>query len=413
MVFKDYIPNVNLGEFVYELPKDRIALYPLAKRDNSKLLFCDVLANGITHHSFSHISELLPKNSLLIFNDTKVISARLNFQKPTGGNVEILLIEPLLPSTDPQIVLAQSTECTWKCIIGGKRVREGMELNADRTGIALKAKILKRWENEAEVLFSWDNKKSFAEIISLFGKMPLPPYIKRDTEESDKERYQTVYARFDGSVAAPTAGLHFTDDIIEEIRKKNFQIAQVSLHVGPGTFQPIENEDISEHDMHEEQFFISLKVVESICQALLKKRKIIATGTTSLRTIETLYWLGAKLVLRQENIADNNILNQWEPYLLSSEFELPKPNESFEKLAEMMKIENIENLNFRTKLLIVPGYDFKAINGLITNFHMPKSTLILLVAAFTGKELWKIIYSEALTNDYRFLSYGDSSFLMK
>jgi len=408
-----YFPKINLNDFFYELPKDRIAEYPLENREDSKLLFADATTSDIRHYNFFELPALLKFDSLILYNNTKVIAARLHFWKATGGKVEILLIEPLSPSTDPQIVMSSDKSCVWKCIIGGKRVHESAVFELNHEGVSLTAEIMSRTTNEAEVLFSWNNKLSFAEVIGLFGKIPLPPYIKMETEEVDKDRYQTVYANLNGSVAAPTAGLHFTEGIIGNLKNNGIGFAGVTLHVGPGTFLPIENDNLAEHKMHEEQFFVTKETLSVLKRHIEGGNRIIATGTTTLRTIESLYWLGTKLIAGKNENEDEFFLDQFEPYQLENTVSLPEPQAAISELIKYLESNRLDFVHCRTRLLVVPGYHFKIINGLITNYHIPKSTLILLVAAFIGQDLQKKVYSEALSSGYRFLSYGDTSLLFR
>ena len=408
------IPEINLEKYNYHLPKDKIADYPLADRSKSKLLCVSRKDKTIKHYIFKDLTELLPENSLLIFNDTKVIAARLQMIKETGGAAELLCVEPYGDTCDPQIAMQQKKESYWICIVGGKRIKPGKILHSING--TFHAEIVKRFENKAEVRFFWDTNDTYAEIISKLGSIPLPPYIKRKPVESDKERYQTVYANYDGSVAAPTAGLHFTDDILNQIEAKNIKKVNVTLHIGPGTFKPIDSDNISSHDMHREMISINKHEIESILTYIESqtKTKIIAVGTTSVRTIETIYWLGAKIFFGEPLNFQNGefILEQWDPYKIVRKHGIPNPKDCLTALLDYIKKQQTTNIIGRTKLFIVPGYHFGIINGIITNYHLPKSTLVLLVAAFIGDDLWEQAYNEALNNDYRFLSYGDSSFLM-
>ena len=403
------IPDINLSEYDYDLPKEKIALYPLEERDKSKLMYANVDTGELRHYIFRDIDKIIPENSLVIINNTKVIQARLMFRKPTGGKVEFLLVEPLEPSTVPVITLESKGVCSWECIIGGKRVREGMELDFISRDLELKAKVLSKSGNTGKVKFIWPAEKTFSDIIDLAGVMPLPPYIARATEEIDKERYQTIYAREDGSVAAPTAGLHFTESVLAKLKQKNIDLSNLVLHVGPGTFQPVAADDITAHKMHYENINVSKETIEKLIKALREKQSIFAVGTTCCRTLESLYWHGVKLLKNDNENLEMNV-RQWEPYQYEN---LPSTVEVLENLLLHLNKSGIKNLTGKTQLFIVPGYNFRIINGLITNFHLPKSTLILLVAAFTGKELWSKMYETAKKNDYRFLSYGDSTILIK
>jgi S-adenosylmethionine:tRNA ribosyltransferase-isomerase len=406
------IPDIFLSDYDYLLPKDKIAEYPLPDRSDSKLLFADLSLGEIGHHIFKEITDFIPKDSHLILNSTKVISARLNMLKPSGGKCELLLIDPVEPSKDPAIVMSAYGKCRWNCMIGGRKVVPGLELKlSEPDKFDFKALVVIRNQNYGEIEFSWQTSSSFSEVLSNTGDIPLPPYIERNTEESDKERYQTVYADIDGSVAAPTAGLHFTPDILDSIQKNGINISELILHVGPGTFLPISSDSVREHEMHDEMIVVTKETVESIIESLRLSKNIIAVGTTSVRSLESLYWAGLKYILGYTDKLDNFSLQQDEPYQLSGDSLNITAIDSFNAILKYMNENNLYYITGRTKLFIMPGYDFKTVNGIITNFHLPKSTLILLVAAFTGKEMWRRIYNEAADNNYRFLSYGDSSFL--
>ena len=411
-------PNdLNLDDFDYELPENKIALFPNENREQSKLLVFDENKNEkITHSNFNCICDFIPENSLVVVNSTKVIPARFAMKKNTGGIVELLCIEPILPSTDPQITISSSSPSTWECIVGGRKILENTTLTPISPEINLQAFIKKRYENKATVEFSWQPENiSFAEILNLLGKIPLPPYIKREVSEIDKNRYQTIYANDAGSVAAPTAGLHFSENILNEFGKKNIELAKIILHVGPGTFVPIEA-DVNSHQMHSEQIFVAKEAIEKlVANYSAQKNFTVATGTTSLRTLETLYWFGVKL-LRKEFDVDNfdnakgYFLEQNYPYKKASDIEVV---DAFSILLDFVNEKNIDLLHLRTQLFIVPSYKIRTINALITNFHLPKSTLLLLVSAFIGIDNCKNIYNSALSNDYKFLSYGDSSILIR
>ena len=400
--------QISLEDFDYHLDKDRIAFYPTEKRTDSRLLYYNGNEDKIHHKKFEDIIDLIPPNSLLILNKTKVIQARMHFKKPSGGLVELLLVEPVFPSNDPVITLANRKNCIWECIIGGRKVNEGMVLTCDLPNLSLKAEVISREINTGKIGFSWEDDRTFSEIIDAFGSMPLPPYISREAGDEDKIRYQTVFAKEDGSIAAPTAGLHFTHEILKKLAENGVKESELTLHVGPGTFLPVESNDITEHKMHSEQIYVSLDTIQSIIEVLKSGNKLICVGTTSLRTIESLYWYGLKM-LRNVGSKFNIDVEQWEPYQDHDEL---TPLVVMEKIKEYMVGMKIDRISGRTRILIVPGYQFKLVNGLITNFHLPKSTLILLVASFIGKNQWKKIYDEALKEKYRFLSYGDSNFLL-
>lgn len=404
-------PSINLIDFDYELPKDKIALYPAEERTNSRLLYTDIITGEINHYKFEDILNLIPKNSHLVLNTTKVIAARLKMRKNTGGKCEILLISPILPSTEPATVMNSHESTTWNCIIGGRKIKNGDCLYPEKDNFKFIAIVKNKNQNYANVEFIWDKSVSFAELIDFHGEIPLPPYINRDTEKSDEIRYQTVYAADAGSVAAPTAGLHFTNYILDSLNKNGIDISELTLHVGPGTFLPISNDTVENHVMHDEMIIINKSTILTIINNLKKYNNIIAVGTTSVRSLESLYWVGLKYILNKEKSPDNFLLEQEDSYILSKLSPDYSALEVFNALFEYLDGNNLSNLYGRTKLFILPGYNFKIVNGIITNFHLPKSTLILLVAAFTGKDLWRKVYNEALEKNYRFLSYGDSSFL--
>ncbi len=406
------INDIDLEEYNYFLPDDKIALYPVSTRSESKLLHVNLSKNTIEHFKFYDVVKLVPQNSLLVRNTTKVIPARMFFRKPGTGRIELLLLKPLEPSIVPQIVMDSTSTCTWECMVGGRGVNELMILSPDRMPLdyELEAKVISRNHNKAIVRFEWSNPKfKFSHILMHHGQIPLPPYIKRQTESSDSERYQTVYATDAGSVAAPTAGLHFTDDILDLLKKIGTEFCNLTLHVGTGTFVPISDNNISSHQMHSESFYVEISELRKIVDALANNKPIIAVGTTSVRTLESLYWCSVNEHF--ERVENSNVANipQWAPYQANGE---PPTVEVFNKLISGMEKRSQNCISGDTSLFIVPGYKFKVISGMFTNFHQPKSTLILLVAAFLGKNLWRQSYSIALNSGYRFLSYGDSSLLL-
>lgn len=405
--------HLKIEDYSYHLPEQKIAIYPLPNREASKLL---VYKNGAVEQTqFFNLHNHLPPKSLLIFNNTKVVPARILFQKTSGGIIEIFCLSPDDSYPDVSTAMNQTGSVTWKCLIGGvSKWKNGIVLEKnisyESKTISLLAKYIEKRQEDFIIELSWnDDTISFAEILQLAGQMPLPPYIKRNTELSDTERYQTVYATFNGSVAAPTAGLHFTSNILQELQKMEIRSEYVTLHVGAGTFKPVKSEFIGDHEMHGEYF----EVTKQLLQALLQQtdEKVITVGTTTLRTIETLYWLGYKLVL--DNTAfDSQLphLTQWEPYELARK-EVTK-KEALLSLIKYLEERNLNALNASTQIIIAPDYEVKMADALITNFHQPNSTLLLLVAAFIGNK-WKEVYEYALENDFRFLSYGDSSLLWK
>ncbi len=398
------LPDININEFDYELSHDRIAAYPTESRSGSKLLVFRP-DNGIEHKNFRDITALIPENSLLLVNNSKVIFARLIMQKPTGGKAEVLLVEPA-EGTDPQLALASGPGVSWKCILGGRKIDTGSYLNLLAGSGGIVAEVVSKVGQDGIVKFSWlPPTTSLAEILEQSGKTPLPPYIKRESEEIDKQRYQTIYAKRDGSVAAPTAGLHFTEEIFNSLSGRNINISELTLHVGPGTFKPVESEKISEHEMHSERVEVSLDLLKSIYKTIDNGSKVLVTGTTCLRTLESLYYIG----LRIFNNDDVLTVNQWDAYKSKGTI---SPLESIKYIIKYFEENNLNSLTFYTEMIIVPGFEFKFADVLITNFHLPKSTLLLLVSAFTNGR-WKEIYKEAFSKDYRFLSYGDSSILFR
>lgn len=407
--FKNSDPRkIAISNFNYPLPDEKIAKYPLAKRDQSKLL---VWKNqSITDHTFTELPDLLPANSLLLFNNTKVIRARLFFEKITGAKIEIFCLDPHEP-TDYQIAFQQTQSCTWKCMIGNlKKWKNGIlqkTISAEGKTFTLSAKKLQSEGKENLVHFTWDNPEiEFAKIIEIAGILPIPPYLHRETEKSDLQRYQTVYSKIKGSVAAPTAGLHFTNEVLNTVVTKGHQIQELTLHVGAGTFQPVKTGTIEGHEMHAEQIHITQQLINKL---LAHKGKKIAVGTTTIRTLESIYWLGVQAYNGQlENIFDLKI-SQWEPY---KETKKIPTKISLEALLEFMQKNHTNHLIASTRIIITPGYSFKIIDGMLTNFHQPQSTLLLLISAFLGNN-WKTIYQHALDNNYRFLSYGDSNLYLK
>jgi S-adenosylmethionine:tRNA ribosyltransferase-isomerase len=447
--------TIKLTDYTYDLPDERIAKFPLSKRDESKLL---VYQSGkITHSVFKNITDHLPKNSLLVFNNTKVIPARIHFQKPTGAIIQLFLLHPIAPTSVINLAMEVSGECVWECMIGNrKRWKKGDILSqiiqVENQDIEVKAEI----ENEEKnyVKLSWEvvnskpltefenqtssNKNppkglkplggvnlndsddksehqttnnetecrphlKFVDLIQALGKIPLPPYLNREAEASDYETYQTVYSEKKGAVAAPTAGLHFTEDVLQNLEKQGFKQDFVTLHVGAGTFQPIKVENIVEHKMHNEQIVFTRKNIENLLENL---GNIIAVGTTSMRTLESIYWIGVQLINTPE--LEHYLIEKLFPY---QNINPPKPKESLNAILKKMDDLGIDEITAETEIFIFPSYQFKICKGIITNYHQPESTLILLIAALIG-ENWRTVYQEAMTNNYRFLSYGDSSLLI-
>lgn len=405
--------NLSIDDFDYNLPEEKIAVYPLAQRDESKLL---IYKNGhIKEDIYRNIADHLPKNSFLIFNDTKVIKARILFKKITGAVIEIFCLEPYEKINDYAVVLSQKKSTKWKCMIGGagkwKEKFLEKEIQIDTNKIVLKAQLVEKLSDAYVVELSWDpGDYSFAEIINHAGETPLPPYIKRKAEASDSEKYQTIYSHYEGSVAAPTAGLHFTKEIFSSLKKKNIDTGFVTLHVGAGTFKPVKSSSMEGHEMHAEWIDVPVKFIRQLTENL--SNDIFCVGTTSVRTVESLYWMGVKTFLYPEIKFEQLKINQWEVY----EEELFKTNLSANKsltsLCNYLITKNLNRLFIQTQIIIAPGYSYKITNGIITNFHQPKSTLLLLVAAMIGDN-WKKMYEYALKNNFRFLSYGDGSLIYK
>lgn len=402
--------NLLINDFTYELPDERIAKYPLARRDASKLL---VYRNGyIDEDIYYNLDNHIQEGSLLIFNNTKVIEARLLFRKSTGSLIELFCLEPADDYADITTAMTQKFRVLWKCLVGGAKKWKSEALvktvivNDKR--ITLTAKKMAKGTDDYLVEFSWDADVNFAELLHAAGSVPLPPYLNRNPEEKDKERYQTVYAKYDGSVAAPTAGLHFTEQLFDKLDKKNIATDFITLHVGAGTFKPVKTPSMADHEMHAEFIEVRKETIENILVHC--SENIVAVGTTSLRTIETLYWLGIKTITDPTIPAAAMRLSQWEVY--DNKAISISADRALQSLMSWMSRNGITVLFAQTQLIIAPGYDLKIATGLITNFHQPMSTLLLLVAAVVGND-WKRIYEYALKNDFRFLSYGDGSLLYK
>lgn len=399
------IPEIHIEDFNYPLPDERIAKYPLADRDASKLL---VYKGSPVESCFAEISELLPEGSIMVFNDTKVVPARLHFQRETGAHIEIFCLEPVSP--DEYVTMFAATgQCRWKCIVGNVKRWKNDSLHLYNplndnviADMNLTADLVERTGETSIVEFSWSNGAPFSQVLEICGSVPIPPYLNRETEDIDLERYQTLYARYRGSVAAPTAGLHFTERVLDNIRKRGINTETVCLHVGAGTFLPVKSSLVSEHTMHREPFVVSLELIQKLISL---KGKLIAVGTTSVRTLESLYYVGVKCI--EKGVPGD--VAQWDPYVREYEYSLSDSLNAIEKYL----IENdLKELKVGTEIIIVPGFTFRVVDVLVTNFHQPQSTLLLLISAFVGGG-WKAIYDFALANDFRFLSYGDSSLLFR
>lgn len=392
--------SIDINEFAYPLPPDRIATFPLAERDQSKLLHYN--QGKIQHRTFIDLPDALPPDSVLVFNNTKVIPARLHFEKETGATIELLLLQPVAPSPIMSVAMEAKGEVVWQCAIGNlKRWPNDMVLEKPAPDGVIRAQLVDR--AAGNVAISWQPAtKSFAEVVQQAGITPLPPYIKRAAQAEDRNRYQTVYARWDGAVAAPTAGLHFTERVLQKLHARNTPQEFVTLHVSAGTFQPVKVSNAVEHDMHAEQVVITRKTI----QALLQARNTVVVGTTSMRTLESLYWFGV-LLHEQPNA------NFYIPKLYCYETTLQNISreQALHRILAFMDVQGVDELLGQTSIYLFPGYRFRMCDGLITNFHQPGSTLMLLVAAFIGQD-WKQVYQAALDHEYRFLSYGDSSLLI-
>lgn len=404
--FKE-LQQIKIEDYNYALPDERIAKYPLARRDASKLLV--YRPDGISQARFSDLSNFLPEQSLLVSNNTKVIRARMEFFKETGARIEIFCLEPCQPS-DYNLSFSQNSSCSWYCIVGNlKKWKSGAlskKVLINSRSMLLKVQKLDAHGDEQVIEFSWDNQAlSFSEILEHEGNIPIPPYLNREAEAKDLETYQTIYSRHKGSVAAPTAGLHFTSGVFESLQNKKITRHEVTLHVGAGTFKPVKSELISEHAMHAEHFVINAQTIPVLLGHL---GNITAVGTTTVRTLESLYWLGVKLLSGLETNVEQMHLGQWEAYQLESKYEV---KEALQTLHARFLESGKEYVMASTAIMIAPGYSFKMIDRLITNFHQPKSTLLLLISAFIGVD-WTRVYHFALENDFRFLSYGDSCLMM-
>jgi S-adenosylmethionine:tRNA ribosyltransferase-isomerase len=398
--------QLHISDFNYDLPESYIPYFPCENREDAKLLVYK--SSFIESHFFKSITQQLPQQSVLVFNNTKVIQARLHFKTETKANVELFCLEPHDSYSDVAIAMASTGSVKWKCLVGNLRKWKDGQLVLMHHELELTASILEKTDTHINIEFIWNNQTlSFAEVLSRLGEIPIPPYFKRETTETDLTRYQTVYAQHKGSVAAPTAGLHFTDTILNELKIANIQQLQVTLHVGAGTFMPVKSEKIGDHIMHAEWIDVDFETVES----LLKNchYPIIPVGTTSFRTIESLYWMGLKAYLNPSATIQELEVKQWDAYHYNDK--IVSVEQSIQSLLTWMTLNNHQKLVCKTQILIAPPYQLKMAKGIITNFHQPKSTLLLLISAIVGDK-WKEIYQYALKNNFRFLSYGDSSLLL-
>ena len=401
--------HIRISDYNYDLPDERIAKFPIAQRDHSKLL---VYKHGeVSDDSFFHLPDYLPEGALMVFNNTKVIQARMHFRKETGALIEVFLLEPADP-TDYELMFQLTSHCSWLCMIGNlKKWKEGTlkrDFNIKGQQLTLTATRRQMVGNSHWVDLEWNNANvTFAEILEEVGELPIPPYLNRDTEESDKTTYQTVYSKIKGSVAAPTAGLHFTEDVLHAIDEKGIDREEVTLHVGAGTFKPVKSEEIEGHEMHTEYICVRKETLEKL---IAHDAKAIAVGTTSVRTLESLYYMGCRLARNPELSEGELHIDQWEPYEERAGEEIA-PKEALQHLLSWLERHHLPALHSSTQIIIAPGYEYKIVKMLVTNFHQPQSTLLLLVSAFVKGD-WHKIYDYALAHDFRFLSYGDSSLLI-
>ena len=400
------IQEIAIAEYDYPLPDERIAKYPLAERDTSKLLL--YRSGEIIEEKFSNLPSFIPQGALMVFNNTRVIQARLRFRKETGAQIEVFCLEPEQPA-DYQQMFQETKECVWQCLVGNSNRWKGgvlsQVINIAGVDVTLSVERVSSAASVNLVRFSWDGGFSFAELLDAAGELPIPPYLNRKTEENDKNTYQTVYSKVKGSVAAPTAGLHFTPAVLAAIDAAGVQRGEVTLHVGAGTFKPVKSELIADHEMHEEYIEVQRSLIERL---VASGGSAVAVGTTSVRTLESLYFLG-ELVHESPDIAEDELfVGQWTPY--------NKPHtlsavESLQALLHWLDVKGLDRVHSHTQIMIAPGYEFRIVKAIVTNFHQPKSTLLLLVSAFIGGN-WRKVYDYALENDFRFLSYGDSSLLI-
>lgn len=407
----DLTKKISIQDYHYHLPDDRIAKYPLSERDQSKLLIYSP-SDKIHQDKFISLSNHLPPGCLLVQNNTRVIYARMFFQKITGAEIEIFCLKPFFPA-DYSLIFKTTGSCHWECILGNSRKWKSdilqKVLNINHEKVMLTARKISKISAKGiwNIQFSWDNQKiTFAEIIEYTGEVPIPPYLNRRAEDSDKISYQTIYSKMNGSVAAPTAGLHFTGKVLDSLKDHQFQTAEITLHVGAGTFQPVKSDTVLDHQMHSEEIVISEKVLHHLLNHV---NQLVAVGTTSVRTLESIYWLGVKLLQGYVPPEKHPSIGQWESYQLAQNV---SQSAAISSVLEYLRMIQRDQLEISTQLMIIPGYRFRMIKGMITNFHQPKSTLLLMIAAFVG-ETWKDIYDYALDNGFRFLSYGDASLLLR
>lgn len=400
------IPDIKIEDYNYPLPDERIAKYPLAERDSSRLL--RYVDGKIDEFVFRQIPDLLPSDAVMVFNDTKVVPARLHFVRPTGARIEIFCLQPVRPE-EYNLSFAADSSCSWKCVIGNAKKWKGDILNLfnpenspEISALEMKAALVSREGETGIVEFSWAGGYHFSRVLEMCGTIPIPPYLNRESEPVDSERYQTLYAKFRGSVAAPTAGLHFTQSVLDRIKDKGIDVETVCLHVGAGTFLPVKNSEVAKHPMHREPFVVTLDFLKDLRHS---GKSVIAVGTTTVRTLESLYYIGVSCL---ETGAPADV-EQWAPYTREYGW---TTEEALDAIIDYLERNSMDKLSVGTRIIIVPGFKFRIVDMLVTNFHQPESTLILLVSAFVGGD-WKTIYDYALSSGFRFLSYGDSSLLYR
>ena len=400
------LPDIHIEDYNYPLPDDKIAKYPLKERDSSKLL--RYKSGKVDEYIFRDLPDLLPAGALMVFNDTKVVPARLHFRKPSGANIEIFCLQPVLPE-EYNMIFATTKSCRWKCVIGNAKKWKGEILSiynpegdAETEALGLEAVLIERKGETGIVEFRWKNGSVFSNVLDSCGKIPIPPYLKRETELIDYERYQTTYAHIRGSVAAPTAGLHFTEKVLARIKEKDIEEKNVCLHVGAGTFLPVKSSSVSEHPMHREPFVVNIELIRELAEG---SRPVIAVGTTSVRTLESLYYLGVSIIEKGEP----RDVSQWAPYEREYKY---GTKEALSAIVEYLEKNGLDEIKTGTKIIIVPGFKFRIVDLLVTNFHQPESTLILLISAFVGGD-WQTIYRYALSHGYSILSYADSSLIFR
>lgn len=405
----DKVRNIRISDYNYPLPDHRIAKHPLAAREQCKLL-CYKVGGEISEGHFYDVPAVLPEKAMLVYNNTRVINARLRFRKATGSTIEIFCLEPVAPC-DYQLIFQTTQSCTWLCLVGNsKRWKQGpltQEIEVDGKTVTLEANRGERRGNSFEIEFSWNGGVTFASILEAIGEIPIPPYLNRGTESTDSSDYQTVYSHIDGSVAAPTAGLHFTDEVLAECDKRGITRRELTLHVGAGTFQPVKSENIGEHEMHHEFISVQRSLLVDLINA---EGPVVAVGTTSVRTLESLYYVGQVLETNPDVDEEMLTVKQWMPYSTPCEISTKK---ALQNVVDYLDRHHAEAYMGSTQLMIAPGFQYRIISGMITNFHQPQSTLLLLVSAFVGVDHWRAIYDYALDHDFRFLSYGDACFFQK